>query len=51
MKKIKKIDCCPYGYFRDSSVVDCYYYGIVTYTFCRNCEVRKGGSRIYDNSG
>ena len=41
MKKYKKIKCCPYGYLRDESVVDCYYFGIITYYFCENCDVRK----------
>lgn len=50
-EKNRKIECCPYGYFRDKSVVDCYYYGIVTYSFCSKCEVRKSRKINYENSG
>lgn len=47
----KKLECCPYGYFRDKSVVDCYYYGLVTTSFCIDCEVRKKNKISYENSG
>ena len=33
--------CCPMGTMRDGSVVECYYFGIVTLKYCSECDVRK----------
>lgn len=55
MNKIKnneqKIKCCPMGYMRDESVIDCYYFGLVTYNFCKDCDYRKTNKLTYENSG
>lgn len=36
-----KWTCCPMGTLRDSSVVECYWFGIVTLKECSECKVRK----------
>ena len=32
--------CCPYGTMRDGTVVECYYFGIITLKECSECKVR-----------
>lgn len=36
-----KLTCCPMGTLRDSSVVECYWFGVVTLKECSECKVRK----------
>ena len=45
-KTNKKWNCCPLGTMRDGTVVECYYYGIVTLKECSECEVRKDNVKI-----
>lgn len=33
--------CCPMGCIRDGTVVECYWFGLVTLKDCSECEVRK----------
>ena len=41
-----KWTCCPMGTLRDSSVVECHWFGIVTLKECSECDVRKDSKRI-----
>lgn len=38
--KSRNWSCCPMGTMRDGTVVECYYYGIITLKECSECEVR-----------
>ncbi len=38
--------CCPMGTNKANNTIDCYYYGLVTMSFCNNCDVRKDKKKI-----
>lgn len=38
--------CCPMGTNRGNGVIECYYFNIVTFDFCNNCEMRKDKKKI-----
>ena len=41
----KNVSCCPMGTMHDG-IIECYWFGIVKITDCRNCTVRKDKQKI-----
>ena len=40
--------CCPMGTLRNDGVVECYWYGVVTTSFCKKCMI-ENGKELNDN--